>query len=87
MTFEIFKMRFRCLHTIGSAYNIHCEKFVKVYVAGFVYFNVLLTKVGLCLTKDKLLCVRKRRPKQLGFVEKIFVDKKGHPIVTKTFLF
>jgi len=29
MTFEIFKMRFWCLHTIGSAYNIHHEELVR----------------------------------------------------------
>lgn len=40
---------------------------------GFVYFKVLLTDLGFCLTKDKDLSVRKRRDKQLGIVEKIFV--------------
>lgn len=52
--------------------HIPC-KACQVYIVGFVYFKVLLTDLGFRLTKDKELSVRKRRDKQLGIVEKIFV--------------
>lgn len=73
MTFDIFKMRFRRLRVIGSAYNMHHKKLVRCMMWALFIFKVLLIKVGSCLTKGKLLSVKKRRPNQLGVVENTFV--------------